>query len=86
MEAFIEFRTGNLGHTANAFLSEDGKTVTVSFTFHLKIYTFDAEQFWKHLATIPSKCFDDYCIADKWFVRELLRGLTPLKIDDYVIV
>lgn len=85
MEAFIEFRTGELGHTANAFLSSDGKTVQVAFTFHLIVYTFDAKQFFDALPKIEDKCFDNYVKADRWFATQLLKHLVPLKQDKVIV-
>jgi len=85
MEAFIEFRTGNLGHTANAVLSSDGKTVTVSFVFHPVIYTFSAPDFFKALSRIEDKYFDDYIKADKWFATQLLKHLVPIHQERVIV-
>lgn len=85
MEAFIEFRTGNLDHTANAVLSSDGKTVDLSFVFHLVVYTFDAAQFFAALAKIEDKCFDDYVTADRWLATQLLKHLVPLHQEKVIV-
>ncbi len=85
MEAFIEFRTGALGHTANAVLASDGKTVEVAFTFHPIVYTFDAKQFFDALAKIEDECFENYIKADHWFAMQLLKHLVPLKQNKVIV-